>query len=194
MHSQIALPVLNMRMRLAEPTKWDSFTVSAQVLLIWVVTPPPPSFSVSWHTFTSTIPPSPLSTPLMPREACACMPTGTLKPTTPSPSRLHNTDTQSCFWVPTEVWQKPLDRWHTHTWCYRVRARDSAPWVMRDCHSHCLPALQEGREGNDREKASASFFLCHISLKGKGGEEINMWKFWPRPVTQHLRRSSCKTR
>lgn len=57
MRSQITLVVLNMRMRLAEPTKWDSFTVSAQVLLIWVVTPAPPlSFSVSWYTFTSTTP------------------------------------------------------------------------------------------------------------------------------------------
>lgn len=44
-----------MRMRPAEPTKWDSFTVSAQVLPIWVVTPPPLFlFSVSWLTFTST--------------------------------------------------------------------------------------------------------------------------------------------
>lgn len=27
--------------------------------------------------------------------------------------------------------------------------------------------LQEGRERNDREKVSASFFLCYISLKGE---------------------------
>lgn len=177
MRSQITLSILNMRMRLAEPTKWDSFTVSAQVLLIWVVTPPPPSFSVSWHTFRSTNPPpSPLSTPLMPKEACACMPTGTLKPTTPSPNRLHthtHTHAQSL------VFEFPLkcDRSHltgdTHTWCYRVRARDSASWVMRDCHSHCLSMLQEGRERNDRGKTSASFFLCHISFEGKRGAKKN---------------------
>lgn len=103
-----------MRMRPAEPTKWDSFTVSAQVLLIWVVTPPP-SFFLSFLAYLHKHPPSPLSTPLMPKEACACMPTGTLKPTIPSPNWLHtHTHSQSCFWVPTEVWQKPLDRWHTH--------------------------------------------------------------------------------
>lgn len=169
MHSQITLPILNMRMRLVEPTKWDSFTVSAQVLLIWVVTPPPPSFSVSWHTFTSTIPPlhhSQLHSSLE-RPALACQ-QALLNPQHHPPVDF-TTHTHSL------VFEFPLkcDRSHltgdTHTWCYRVRARDSASWVMRNCHSHCLSTLQEGREGNDREKASASFFLCHISLKGKSG-------------------------
>lgn len=129
----------------------------------------PPSFSVSWLTFTSTNPhphPSPLSTPLMPKEAHTCMPTGTPKPAAPPPqstSHTHSlshtrTRTQSCFWVPTEVWQKPLDGWHTHTWCYRVRAKDSASWVMRDCHSYCLSMLQVGERGG-RLRESQSFFL-----------------------------------
>lgn len=176
MRSQITLSILNMRMRLAEPTKWDSFTVSAQVLLIWVVTPPPPSFSVSWYTFTCTpSPPSP-SLPLCvsqlhscrerPVLACqqALLNPQPLPPITHTHSHIH-TNTH------TLVFEFPLkcDRSHltgdTHTWCYRVRARDSALWVMRDCQPHCLSTLQEERETPPSEKASAPFFTCRISLR-----------------------------
>lgn len=146
-----------MRMRLAEPTKWDSFTVSAQVLLIWVVTPPPPSFSVSWHTFTSTIPPSPLSTPLMPREACACMPTGTLKPTTPSPNRLH-THTHTCA--------------HTHM-CARTRTHThavlflSSHWSVTEATwqvTHTLDVIGSGPEIQPLEwwgTVTCIVYLCY---------------------------------
>ena len=164
-----------MRMRLAEPTKWDSFTVSAQVL-IWVVMSPPPFFSVSWHTFTSTIPlcHSQLHSCLE-RPTLACQ-QALLNPQHHPPvgsTHTHITRTRTQTHTESLVFEFPLkcDRSHltgdTHTWCYRVRARDSASWVMRDCHLHCLSMLEEGREGNDRKKASTSFFLCHISLKGK---------------------------
>lgn len=54
---------------------------------------------------------------------------------------------------------------------------------MRDCHSHCISALQEGREPSDGEKVSVSFFLRHISLKGKvreGGAEKKTEPLAPR--------------
>lgn len=112
--------------------------------------------------------PSQLSTPLMPKEACTCMPTGTLKPTAPSPPRL-TSYTQSVSKADTRtgslVFEFPLkcDRSHltgdTHTWCYRVRARYSASWVMRDCHPHCLSLLQKGKGREWQKKKKTCFIL-----------------------------------
>lgn len=169
---------LNMRMRLAEPTKWDSFTVSAQVLLIWVVTqllphshPSPPSFTISWHTFTSPSR-SPLFTPLMPGERPMLHANRrSLNPQHHPPIHFTHAHAESCFELPLKCDRSHLTGdTHTHTWCYRVRARDSASWVMRDCHLHCLSTIQD-REGEmtERRQGLLSLFEVYCS-RGKRGQ------------------------
>lgn len=134
-------------------------------------------------------PPLPLSTPLMPREACACMPTGTLKPTTPSPNRLHththaHTDAHthrvlflSSHWSVTEAtWQvthtldvigsgpeiQPLEWWETVTRIVYLRYR-------------------RGERGmTERKRVPLSFFAVYHSW-GKGGKQrkrLNLAPHW----------------
>lgn len=139
-------------------------------------------------------PPSPstLSTPLMPKDACTCMPTGTLKPTAlyhPIPHLTSHTQSVSKAHTCTGslVFEFPLkcDRSHltgdTHTWCYRVRARYSASWVMRDCHSYCLSMLQKERGKADRKMPNiteglGTDFTCgicgHNSQKTRDSESL----------------------
>lgn len=198
MRSQITLSILNMRMRLAEPTKWDSFTVSAQVLLIWVVTPPPPSFSVSWHTFRSTNPPlrhSQLHSCLK-RPALACQ-QALINPQHHPPIDFTHTHTctESCFWVPTEVWQKPLDRWHTHLMLSGQGQRFSL--LSDERLSLALFIYATGGERKEWQRESECFFLSlpYITRGEKRSKEkyrtllpaedsVYMWNSWPKPPNQ----------
>lgn len=190
-----------MRIRLAEPTKWDGFTVSAQVLLICVVTPLPSFFlGIPSQAPPSPTPPLPPTTPLMSREACACMPTGTLKPTTPSPNRLQkHTYTQSCFWVSTEVWQKPLDRWHTHLMLSGQGQRFSL--LSDERLSLSLFIYATGGEREEWQRERECFFLSVLYITQGESEGVEKkpcspqktWNIWPHPTTQTFEHWRQKT-
>lgn len=191
----ITLPIVNMRMRVAGPTKWDSFTVSAHVLLIWVVNPPhcPPTLFFVSHFLAylqNHHPPLwPLLPPLMPRETptiawhWALSETHSTIPQSTSYKHILRVLFLSSHWSVTEAtWQvthtldvigsrleiQPLEWWETVTLIVYLCCR-------------------RGEWGHGTDKVRTSSCLCDISFKGEeerkedrnsSGLKVNLSSFW----------------
>lgn len=132
------LPILSMRMRPAELTKWHSFTVSAQVLLICFVTPPAFILCFTIHLHKHHPPFTTLHSTLAWRDPHLHAKRHPSTHNSPQPpSSTHTVLFLSSYWTVTHTtWQVT-----PYTWCYRVRPRDLFSWVMRDCrcivYLHC---------------------------------------------------------